>query len=120
MDDTLSPASIVDDSSASCVRVVGRVRPLRRRAQGVEILAVAGDDLGDDDGRGLRVCSDSDIAIEGSQFALYGARQFRLNRVFDEAASQEDVFESVLPLLSQFVNGYNCTIFMCKTSCPIY
>jgi hypothetical protein len=112
-----STSAAQDDPSASCVRVVGRVRPLR-------LLRLPTSDEGnpyqtdeEEDRRCIRISSDSDIAIEGSHSSLYGVRHFRLNRVYGESASQEEVFESVLPLLTQFANGYNCTIFMCKPSC---
>lgn len=102
-------AALDGPSGASCVRVVGRVRPLLPTNEGN---LFASDE--EEARRCIRISSDSDVAVEGSHSSLYGVRHFRLNHVYGESASQEEVFESVIPLLSQFTSGYNCTIFMCK------
>jgi hypothetical protein len=79
------------------IKVVGRVKPL-------------GVDGGE---RALFVSSERELALHSSN-GQFSTRQFRLNYIHDEDATQEEVFENIIPLLQNYLEGFNCTIFMCK------
>lgn len=81
----------------SNIRVIARVKPLSA-AESVE-------------GKCLHVSSRRDITLNSNN-SLFATRRFKLNCVLDEEASQDDVFQSIGPLLNNFMTGYNCTVFM--------
>ncbi len=87
------------------IKVVARVKPLLQAD-------AAGSDATE---RAVQVTSSRDITLKSTS-GLFSTRQFRLNGVLDEKASQEDVFEHVAPLLGRLMEGYNCTVFMCECS----
>ena len=82
----------------SSIKVVGRIKPL-------------GVDGGE---RALFISSERELTLHSSN-GLFSTRQFRLNHIYDEDSTQEDVFENVVPLLRNCLEGFNCTIFMCKS-----
>lgn len=42
-------------------------------------------------------------------------RRFILDNVLNEYSTQENVFENIIPLLESYLDGYNCTVFTCKS-----
>ncbi|GBF88032.1 kinesin-4-like protein [Raphidocelis subcapitata] len=57
-----------------------------------------------------------DVNEEGDAIALYNParddhKEFRVNRVFDQAASQDEVYDDTQPLVRSVLDGFNVCIF---------
>ena len=50
-----------------------------------------------------------------SSILNFTSRRFVLDAVLNEDSTQEEVFYNIILLLESFLNGYNCTVFTCKS-----
>ena len=81
--------------SSTSIKVICRIKPLPNSLEE----------------RAVHVSSDRDISLASSS-SLFSSRHFRLNKILDEDASQQDVFENVIPILRNFFDGFNCTCIL--------
>lgn len=89
-----------------------RVRPLLPRE-----LVAAGVPAAGRGGKQQQPQSSIRLSANRKQVAVVGAdKVFAFDNVFDEASSQEEVFNStVRPLVEGCLNGYNATVLACKS-----
>jgi kinesin family protein 11 len=81
------------------IKVVGRIRPLSKK------------EFSESEDIVLKQVESDKIIIETKSLCTI-SKTYRLDKVFNEKSSQEDVFNQVIPLLTDFIDGFNCSLFM--------
>ena len=79
------------------IRVASRIRPLSEEeiSCGDEVVT--------------HLFDDSCLVVEASN-GLHPTKSFKLDAIFDEQHTQDDVFKEIRPMLDCAVVGYNCCI----------
>jgi hypothetical protein len=83
------------------IKVLARVRPLNQR------------EIAKNDHRVIETIGGQ--CIQFDNIGSLVTRKFQLDAVLDEDITQEEVFMNITPLLESYLDGYNCTIFTCKS-----
>jgi hypothetical protein len=89
------------ESTKERIRVICRVRPQNNKEiqNGGKVCLSHGDE-------------NVEVLLED------GKQTFTFDRVLGAGSSQSDVFDAtVRPLVSEVLNGYNATVFACKSFC---
>lgn len=82
------------------IRVYARLRPTSRRYEGLQV-----------NGSRVKIAL-GDKDAEKFTSAQYKEREYKFQKVFDEGATQEEVYdETVHHMVERFLEGYNGTIF---------
>jgi hypothetical protein len=86
------------------IKVLARIRPLNQR------------ELSKNDQYVLSTSSDGQYIelLQSNNHLLTSSKRFLLDGVYNEKISQEEIFQNIIPLLENYIDGYNCTIFTCK------
>jgi hypothetical protein len=86
------------------IKVLARIRPLNQR------------ELSKNDQYVLSTSSDGQYIelLQNNSHLLSSSKKFLLDGVYDDKISQEEIFQNITPLLENYIDGYNCTIFTCK------
>ena len=82
------------------IRVYARLRPTSRRYEGLEVK-----------GTRMRIAV-GDKKAEKFATAQYREKEYKFQKIFNEEASQDDVYEQVVHhMVERFLEGYNGTVF---------
>ena len=85
------------------IQVYARLRPLPARAYKYESISINSDTIN---------VSVGDKRMEKFTSSHYNEHSFRFKRVFDENATQQDVFDVVaVEMIDRFLEGFNGTLF---------
>ena len=92
------------NSEVGRIQVIGRLRPLNDSEKAK-----------DGENRVVSAIDEQTILVTGFDGYNTIDRRFLLDAVLPENADQEAAFNYVLPLLESTFDGYNCTMFTCKS-----
>lgn len=87
----MSNHMIVDPSSEESIKVVVRIRP-------------------DDDGNSCIRVKDNCLSIHRIHNGTQEIHDYNFDKIFHSTSTQEDVFQTTLPLIKDGLNGFNVSI----------